>query len=163
MADSVSFFPARGCVFIVGKTRGGSFRLSPELKGTDKSPILVQGADFGVNEAFSKQTTLTGRRFLYAFGQEMGDITINLLLLLGSAEADVNGGAPEAAAWKSLLEYYQAHCLSKSDEPVQVSMPGNVAKSCFLIGLRMSPPDPEFNTAVAQLIGVVAENNVPTS
>lgn len=152
-----SLIPAYGCLFVTrpaGAT--GSFALSPPIpQDRTGSPILVQGASISIDEVFSKTLTNNGSRILYSFGTMMGDVGVQLTLLLGRSDR-----AAQSTAWNGLLEYFSQHRLSADGaKPIQLSMPGGRAVRLFVVGLRMSPPDPKFNIASAQLICVAIDSD----
>lgn len=151
-----SLIPAYGCLLVTrppGAT--GSFALSPTIpQDRVGSPILVQGSSISIDEAFSKTLTLRGTRILYSFGTMMADMSVNLTLLLGRSDR-----AASNTAWTGLQEYYAAHRLSApNSSPIQLSMPGGRAVRLFVVGLRMSAPDPKFNIADAQLLCVAIDS-----
>ncbi len=120
------------------------------MSSLGESPILVQGASLEKFESVFKTNTLEGTRVLYSFGSQMGNVTVALQLLLGEYKGTSD-------AWRNLLAYYKANNVSTTKKPIKLSMPGNTSCEFFLVGMRMSPPDPNFNIAQASLTGIIVE------
>jgi len=149
-----AILPSKGCLYVHRKAGArGSFSLSPSVSSTVLSPVLVQGAQIGLKESHFKVNTLRNTRFLYSFGSQMGDIVVPLALLLGKFDA-----TEEQRAWNALLDYYARYRLSATNQPITISMPGASSARFFLVGVNMSPPNPQNNVADASLFGVLVDS-----
>ncbi len=145
------FIPSKGCVYIARKSRTGSgfYDLKPELRGTEDTPILMDGVDGGDQDIVFPVVTLDDKRFLYSMGEDFGRISITGMALLGRAE---EGGK----SFATVVAYFNMHRVSKSTTPITVSYPGNVSQKAYPFSLIVAKPDAEFHIQAFQIQAIVA-------
>jgi hypothetical protein len=145
------FIPSKGCVYVARKSRAGSgfYDLKPALRGTEETPILLDGVDGGDQDLVFPVVTLDDKKYLYSMGEDFGRISVTGMALLGKAE---QGGK----SFASVVAYFQAHRISQSKEPITVSYPGKVSQKAYPYALVVAKPDPEFHIQYFQIQAIVA-------
>jgi len=139
----------RGNVFRTGKGTD-TFKLSPELAGTDSSPILLQSISVSDKVIHLPVVCLDGTRIVYVFGRDFGDISVGGLALLGK------GGVGDALT--KVVSYYKANSVEDgSDTKVSVSLPGSSSYKFYLLGLTIQDPNPEMQYFPFMLSGKIVE------
>lgn len=139
----------RGHVFKVGDSEE-TFALSPNLEGTEESPILLQSVQIKSDIVHTSVLCLDGTKILYVFGQEFGDISVGGLALLGK------GGVGDALA--EVYDYFKTNAaVDGTSEPVSASLPGNVSYKFYLLGIMIQDPNPELQYFPFTLTGKIVE------
>lgn len=141
--------PSRGCVYTFGDGGQSSIELSPELRGTGDSPILIQGLRVDDRDIVLPVVTLENRRIMYAFGADFGDISVVGNVLLGNSDAEGSMG--------KVVDYFKNNRATKSLGPISASPPGSIAYKFFLTGLAVGEADSEFNIQPFVLVGKIAQ------
>ena len=144
--------PARGCVYVPRNTRGGQgfYALSPNLRGDQTAPILIEGVDGLEGDLAVPVATMDERKILYVYGEDFGNVAISGMVLLGKAEQ--NGDA-----FRKVVSYFNDHRVGVSLKPVSLSYPGKVAQKVFLTHLVVAKPDPQFHIQMFQFRAIAAE------
>lgn len=143
--------PSKGCVFSVRRDGGASFyALSPELKGSEENPILIDGPDSTDQDNVFAVSTLDEKQFIYTFGEDLGNVAISGRILLGPVQSGGRGLQP-------LMDYFKRNRLSASGKPISVDFPGGSAAKVALTALSLGKPDPEFHIQVFALRGIIVK------
>ena len=103
------------------------------------SQILVLSMGFGQGANVQFMHTLKNAIYIYAFGERLGSVKVQGLLVFRSCD----GGS---AGLPKLLEYYKANTVSLNGEPVSISLSTEVLKG-FLTGISLGGFDPRMGTA----------------
>lgn len=145
------FIPSKGCVYIARQSRTGSgfYSLDPDLKGSEETPILLDGVDGGDQDIVFPVVTLDDKKFLFSMGEDFGRVSVTGMALLGRAE---EGGK----SFASVVSYFNAHRVSRSLEPITVSYPGDVTQKIYPYSLVVAKPDAEFHIQYFQIQAIVA-------
>lgn len=148
---SLVIIPSKGCVFQV--RRGGTrfFQLSPPLLGSKETPIVLDGPQSSDQDNVFAVSTLDSKQFLYTFGEDLGNFSINGRVLLGPA---VGGGGD---GLNRLHSYWSANRLSKRMSPISITMPGGGASKIALTALMVGAPDPQFHIQPFVLSGTLVK------
>ena len=148
---ATELLPRRGCVFRVGDDDGDSFKLDPDLSGTEESPIILQSVNVENKAITLPVSTLDNTRILYVFGEAWGDISVGGIACLGQ------GGVGPALS--SLVSWYEQHTVAKSESEIKVSLPGGVSYKFYLTGLVLGDASPEYQTFGFTVTGKVIATN----
>lgn len=148
-----SFLACRGEVVLLtgseGSSGGGLYRLSPELRGSQQSPIIMNGGDLQVGDITDFVTTLGRGKVAYTFGEAWGNATIRGVVLLGTN--------PRDGSMKNVTEYFNSNRMSKSGSPVTYSVPGG-SYNAYLHGLVVAEADPMFNIQAFAFVAAIEES-----
>lgn len=147
------FAGCHGRVFVInnGNNQKGFYSFDPELKSSEDSPILLTWADLNDNDIVLPQVTLSNTKLLYVFGQQFGRVNVAGSLLLGTQDKG------NAAALKSLLQWFVTNRSSTKREPVTLSMPGKNVLKVHIVGLSLGQVDSDMHIQQFAIAGLVAE------
>jgi hypothetical protein len=146
-----TFIAAKGCVYIAGSNSSkGFYQLSPPLRGTPESPILLEGVDATLQDIVFPVATLDDKKYLYTMGDDFGNVGINGMILLGSSDA--KGGS-----FAMMKKYFDTYRSSARKTPIKVSCPGSTTIVFYLTSLVISKADPEFHIQFFQMRGISVE------
>lgn len=150
MADIM--VPARGCVYVAGKSSGGRgfYALNPPLRGLSDSPILLEGVDSVLQDIVFPVAALDEKKYFYTMGDDFGNVSVSGVVLLGRSET-------KGAAFARVKKYFDANRSIVRKSPITVSCPGNVSLKFYLTSMVISRADPEFHLQFFQMRGVLAE------
>lgn len=146
---STNYFPSRGCVYKIdtgGSSSQGFIELSPPLRGSTASPIVLESASVTQKDLVVPKPTLGDKKVIYSFGEDFGDVQIRGAILLGEVGKSMSGFAPVAG-------YFEANKTSKKKNPIEVSI-GKKAYKFYLTTLAVGELDAQFNIQRFILAGV---------
>ena len=151
---SESFYGARGCVYRTGSgSRTSMYKLSPSIsKGSEDSPVLIQGVSINDKDIFYPVTTVERAKIIYTAGSDFGEVSITGICLLGDAEKSAGG-----KSLKDVEQYWAGNRISKKKAPIRLSIAGNKAYIIYLVGLQIGEADPEYHIQPFVFQAVLAE------
>jgi hypothetical protein len=127
----------RGRVVVLKGCEGLPAKLILEDFEPQAAIIVAPSIRQAVNIQF--QTSLEEKVYAYAFGDLMGQLELQGTAFAGVCEKD------DASGVKDLFDYYKDYKSSKRRETVTATF-GSEALCGFLVGLSMTPQDPELMT-----------------
>lgn len=141
MAETSFFGSTRGCVIKhVNNSGTGGY----ELEGFDfrdsPYPVIIRNVQLTDNDIILPVSTLDGKKILYAFGADFGDMQIMGTVFLGPVGETTPGLRP-------IVDFFNSNAVGRASEPraLTLSMPGNVAYKIFLKSLTVQAADPDLN------------------
>ena len=147
------FLPARGTVYnyqMKNSTGKGMYWIDTMPSGKGNYPILIKGVEISDVDLVGPMTLLNGFKALYSFGRDFGNAVIHGEVLLGPT-------ASTATAMGDLINFFEAYRISKTNKPVNVSVPGGKAYKTFLTGLALGMPDVQYHTQSFAICGIIAD------
>lgn len=136
---STLFKSTQGCVYAVTRGQSTGFYQIRGFPTGGNPPILLIGADLVQHDINMPVTTLSSDKLIYVFGQDISDIRINGLALLGPS-----GQSGSGANMAQVFKWFSANRISNGANTVALSVPGN-GYMIYVTGMGLSQPDPEFN------------------
>lgn len=151
MSENLLIMPAKGCVHYVRRDNSENFyAINPPLKGSEKSPIIIDGAETVNKDSVFAVSTLDDKQFLYTFGKDFGDYVISGRILLGESTNGSEGMRP-------LVTWFKTNRLTNRTRPIYLAEPGGKAVAVAITQLAIGRPDPQFNIQVFSIRGLLIE------
>jgi hypothetical protein len=124
------FHSTRGCVYTVNEHSGhGLYKLSPEPSFGSGAPAVLMSVDLRDGDIVLVAPTLSNRKVVYTFGEDVGDVTVMWWLLLGSR----NEGRKNLT---NFVKWFNSVRVARSGKLVKVSVV-NKAYKVALTTLRI--------------------------
>lgn len=143
------FITSRGCVYCVRGGGGGGAFVIDGLATGGCPPVIITSVSPSDRDIVQPVATLTRKKYVYVFGQAIGDVQISGIAMLGKNA--------QAGTMDRVVSFVRNHRVSNgSTSPVNVSMPGGAVK-VWVTGMGVGTPDPEFNTIPFVINGLIAE------
>lgn len=127
-----SFFPASGCVYAPTGTGTGAYAVSG-IKS--QVPVLITGAALTDSDIITPKICLNGKRIIYVFGRDFGDVAVMGLALLGE------GGS---AAFANLRANVDSRRLSAGGSGATYLSTPLGGYRLFIVGFGLSAPDADY-------------------
>jgi hypothetical protein len=148
------FVPGKGCVYSPsGASGGGWYKLdglaAGGAGGAGGGPVLILGAQLTDADLVNPVTALGNIKILYVFGQKFGEVQILGSVLCGPSGS--NGGA-----FGQVTSFFEAHRVSNSESPVNLSIPGGKSYKIYVTGLGLAQPDAELHIQPFMIYGLIA-------
>lgn len=145
------FLCTRGTVIRTGSSTTGAYRIDGLALRDGDYPIIIDGVDISESDMVMPVALLGGKKILYSFGEDFGDVTINGRVLLGPVD---RGTASERLV--SLIRWFRANRVSASKTPIKVSiLHESKSVRVYVVGMKMGAPDPQYNIQPFTIIGLL--------
>ena len=143
------FYPHAGCVYATKDTGTPGVISIPGLPtASGGTAILLRSFDMGDKDMVAPVATLDRKKILYTFGEDFGDFSASVWVLLG--------GGTDSTPLSKVIRWFKEQRVSKQNATLKISA-GNQAYNCALTGMRVSEAMPDFNIQPVQLSGVIID------
>jgi hypothetical protein len=116
-------------------------------------PLLIKSISWGKRDLLLPVACLNGVKVIYSFGPGFGEVVVRGEILLGP----LAGGAGGTQNLQGLIDWFEAHRVSKSRRPVKLSIVQQGAVKAYLNTLQIAEPNQEFQTQMFAMGGVLVE------
>ena len=145
--------PCRGFNYkapVAGKKGEAFFKVEKLTTGQEQNPILITGVTVRDSDIVMPVATLENTRILYTFGANFGEVSVNGIILLGSADN-------KSTSFSDLVSFFKDNRVSVSKTAVNISGPSDTSWAVFLTGLIIGDVDPTYNIQSFSLTGNIAQ------
>ena len=148
-----NFLCARGTVVnSLGSNSAGIYKVEGLETKKGAYPLLITAISWGKRDLLLPVSCLNGVKIIYSFGPGFGEVVVRGNILLGP----LAGGAGTQNL-QGLIDWFEGKRVSKSRKPVQLSILRQGAVRAYLNTLQIAEPNPEFQTQMFAIGGVLVE------